>query len=41
MPRDLKRTISRTDRVWAVALLATYFAANIAVAWSTLAWTGR
>lgn len=35
-----ERTISRTDRVWAVALLATYFAANIAVAWSTLAWTG-
>ena len=32
-----ERTISRTDRVWAVALLATYFAANIAVAWSTLA----
>jgi hypothetical protein len=34
-----ERTVSRTDRIWAVALLATYFAANIAVAWSTLAWT--
>jgi hypothetical protein len=34
-----ERTISRTDRIWAVALLAAYFLANIAIAWHTLAST--
>ena len=34
----VEKAISRADRIWVVALLAAYFAANIAVAWSTLAW---
>ena len=32
-----EKAISRADRIWAVALLAAYLAANIAVAWTTLA----
>lgn len=34
-----ERAISRTDRIWAMALLAAYFLANIAIAWHTLAST--
>ena len=32
-----EKAISRTDRMWAVVLLGVYFAANLAIAWSTLA----
>jgi hypothetical protein len=32
-----ERSISRKDRIFAVALLVAYFAANIAIAWDTLA----
>jgi hypothetical protein len=31
-----EKAISRADRIWVVALLAVYLAANVAVAWSTL-----
>ena len=34
-----EKSISRTDRIFAVALLVAYFAANIAIAWDTLAAT--
>ena len=34
-----EKAISRTDRIFAVVLLAAYFAANIAIAWYTLAAT--
>ena len=34
-----EKAISRTDRIFAVVLLAAYFAANIAIAWDTLAAT--
>ncbi len=33
-----EKAISRKDRIFAVVLLAAYFAANIAIAWYTLAW---
>ena len=32
-----EKAISRGDRIWVVALLAAYFIANVAVAWTTLA----
>lgn len=32
-----EKAISRGDRIWAAALLAAFLAANVAVAWSTLA----
>jgi hypothetical protein len=32
-----EKAISSGDRIWVVALLAAYFAANVAVAWTTLA----
>jgi len=32
-----EKAISRTDRIWVVALLGAYLAANVAVAWTTLA----
>jgi len=33
-----EKAISRADRIWVVALLGAYLAANIVVAWTTLAW---
>jgi hypothetical protein len=33
-----EKAISRKDRIFVVVLLAAYFAANIAIAWYTLAW---
>ena len=32
-----ERSISRKDRIFAVALLVAYFVTNIAIAWDTLA----